>query len=201
MSETHAEVPLNQADDETKRIEFEVVRPPYRPHKNPRGQARRLTLRVFIRICHLVEQGWAITKACESESITYSLFRLRCTENQQLEQRIKKAIATRFERRHEEALAIVMRAGERDWTACAWWLERNLPALYSLKTVDRSEAVKDLKPEFSKIRVITIPDDEFEKILGNSNYTLLADGTAERIEGSLRLVIVRQSRGRTLLPE
>jgi hypothetical protein len=143
MAETHAEEPPNQTADETKRLEFEVVRPPYKPHRNPRGQARRLTLRVFIRVCHLVEQGWAITKACESESITYSLFRLRCSENPRLEQRIKEAEAIRFQRRHEEAVESVMRAGEKSWMAHAWYLERVLPNLYALKSVNRSEDSTD----------------------------------------------------------
>jgi len=98
---------------ETKRVEFEVVRPTYKPRGNPRGQARRLTLRVFIRVCHLVEQGWAIIKACESESVTYSLFRLRCSGNPRLEQRIKEAEAVRFQRRHEEAVESVIQAGEK----------------------------------------------------------------------------------------
>jgi hypothetical protein len=143
MAETHAEEPQNQTADEAKRIEFEVVRPTYKPRGNPRGQARRLTLRVFIRICHLVEQGWTITKACESESITYSLFRLRCSENPRLEQRIKEAEAIRFQRRAEEAVASVMAAGEKNWTAHAWFLERALPHLWALKNVNRSEAATD----------------------------------------------------------
>jgi hypothetical protein len=97
----------------------------------------------FIRICHLVEQGWTITKACESESITYSLFRLRCSENPRLEQRIKEAEAIRFQRRAEEAVASVMAAGEKNWTAHAWFLERALPHLWALKNVNRSEAATD----------------------------------------------------------
>jgi hypothetical protein len=129
--------------DETKSVEFEVLRPPQQPRRNPRGQTRRLTLRVFVSICHLVEQGWAITKACESQSVTYSLFRLRCSENPRLEQRIKEAEAVRFQRRHEEAVESVMRAGEKSWMAHAWFLERALPHLYSLKNVTRSEGSTD----------------------------------------------------------
>jgi hypothetical protein len=129
--------------DETKSVEFEVLRPPQQPRRNPRGQTRRLTLRVFVSICHLVEQGWAITKACESQSVTYSLFRLRCSENPRLEQRIKEAEAVRFQRRHEEAVESVMRAGEKSWMAHAWFLERALPRLYSLKNVTRSEPATD----------------------------------------------------------
>jgi hypothetical protein len=133
MSETHAEEPPIETADEAKRVEFEVVRRSYKPHKNPRGQTRRLTLRVFIRICHRVEQGWAITKACESESITYSLFRIRCSENPRPEQRIKEAEAIRFQRRHEEAV------GQKSWMAHAWYLERVLPNLYALKKDFRRE--------------------------------------------------------------
>jgi hypothetical protein len=143
MPETHSEVALIEPADETKRMEFEVVRPLDKPRRNPRGQTRRLTLRVFVRICHLVEQGWAITKACESQSITYSLFRLRCSETPRLEQRIKEAEAVRFQRRHEEAVESVMRAGEKSWMAHAWYLERVLPNLYALKNVNRSEGASD----------------------------------------------------------
>jgi len=143
MADTHTEGPQSETADETKRVEFEVVRPPYQARRNPRGQTRRLTLRVFVSICHLVEQGWAITKACESQSVTYSLFRLRCSENPRLEQRIKEAEAVRFQRRHEEALESVMRAGEKSWMAHAWFLERALPHLYSLKNVSRSEDCAD----------------------------------------------------------
>src|SRR6266480_7622815 len=100
MAETHAKEAPTETAAEAKRVEFEVIRPPYKPRGNARGQTRRLTLRVFVRICHLVEQGWAITKARESESITYPLFRLRCSENPRLEQRIKEAEAIRFQRRH-----------------------------------------------------------------------------------------------------
>jgi hypothetical protein len=143
MPETHAgEAPI-ETTDETKRMEFEVVRPPDKPRRNPRGQTRRLTLRVFVSICHLVEQGWAITKACESQSITYSLFRLRCSETPRLEQRIKEAEAVRFQRRHEEAVESVMRAGEKSWMAHAWYLERVLPNLYALKNVNRTEGSTD----------------------------------------------------------
>jgi hypothetical protein len=98
---------------------------------------------VFIRICHLVQQGWAITKACESESVTYSLFRLRCSENPRLEQRIKEAEAVRFQRRQEEAVESVMRAGEKSWMAHAWFLERSMPHLWALKNVNRSEGSTD----------------------------------------------------------
>ena len=36
-----------------------------------------------------------------------------------------------------------MRAGEKSWMAHAWYLERVLPNLYALKSVNRSEAATD----------------------------------------------------------
>jgi len=143
MSQILNEGPQTETAAKTKSVEFEVLRSPQQPRRNPRGQARRLTLRVFVSICHLVEQGWAITKACESQSVTYSLFRLRCSENPRLEKRIKEAEAVRFQRRHEEAVESVMRAGEKSWMAHAWFLERSAPHLWALKNVTRSESSTD----------------------------------------------------------
>jgi hypothetical protein len=42
--------------------------------------------------------------------------------------------------KHEQALESIMVAGERNWMAHAWWLERNLPHLYALRTVNRDSA-------------------------------------------------------------
>jgi hypothetical protein len=167
MADTHNEEPQTETAAETKRVEFEVLRPPHQPRRNPRGQTRRLTLRVFVSICHLVEQGWAITKACESQSVTYSLFRLRCSENPRLEQRIKEAEAVRFQRRHEEAVESVMRAGEKSWMAHAWYLERVLPHLYALKNVNRSEGSTDQligdKVDEDQLRRYAALMDEFRR--------------------------------------
>ena len=146
-TEEMAREPLSTG--ETKSVEFEVVQPD-KPKRNPRGRTARLTPRVFMRICHLVEQGWAITKAVESQSITYSCFRHRCQGNPKWEARIKKAEAVRFQRRHEEAVESVMRAGEKSWMAHAWYLERVLPHLYALKNVNRTEGEAEA-PVFDKI--------------------------------------------------
>jgi hypothetical protein len=125
--------------EEVTTPEFVVVSGTNKPRRKKTGRPLRLTPRVFIRICHLVERGFAVTQACEAESISYSVFRFRCSENPRLEKRIQKAVQVRFDRRHEEALASVLKAGETAWTAHAWFLERALPHLYALKAVVRSE--------------------------------------------------------------
>jgi hypothetical protein len=88
-------------------------------------------------ICHLVEEGFAITRACEVECITYARFRQRVQRSERLQARLKKAEETRFNRRHEDALEAITVAGEKSWMAYAWLLERSLPHLYALRTVHR----------------------------------------------------------------
>jgi hypothetical protein len=87
----------------------------------------------------LVEEGFAVSRACEAESITYSLFRLRVSRSPRLAERLKEAETTRFNLRHEQALESIMAAGERSWLAHAWFLERALPHLYSLRNVARPD--------------------------------------------------------------
>ena len=128
-------MPGDPESDDVKSINLEIVtdepvrRNPWRPTV--------LTIRKFPRICHLVEQGFAISRACEIECITYSRFRFRVARSTRLQERLKEAEATRFNLRHEQALESIMAAGERSWMAHAWWLERNLPHLYALRTVSR----------------------------------------------------------------
>jgi hypothetical protein len=60
---------------------------------------------------------------------------------------------------------------------------------------------EDARPSFPQVRVFTIPDAEFDQLWAKPEYTRLSDGSLERLEGSLRIVIIRQSRGNNLLPE
>jgi hypothetical protein len=75
--------------------------------------------------------------------VDYSGFRRHVQRNEKYQARLKEAEAIRFQRRHEEAVESVMRAGEKSWMAHAWYLERVLPNLYALKNVNRSEASTD----------------------------------------------------------
>jgi hypothetical protein len=136
--------------EEVTTPEFVVVSGDNKPRRKKTGRPLRLTLRVFIRICHLVERGFAVPLACEAESVSYSLFRFRCQENPRLEERIQQALKVRFDRRHEEALASVLKAGEKLWMAHAWYLERVLPNLYALKNVSR-ETADDTRAFYDKL--------------------------------------------------
>jgi hypothetical protein len=125
-------MPAEPTFDHVKDVVVEFVDRPTR-----RGRPVRLTPRAFLRICHLVEKGFAITRACEVECISYGHFRLRVSRSERLQARLKKAEETRFNRRHEEALEAIMAAGEKSWMAYAWLLERTMPQLYALRSVHR----------------------------------------------------------------
>ena len=66
--------------------------------------------------------------------------------SRRLEERLKEAETTRFNLRHELALECIMEAGQRNWQAAGWWLERNLPGLYALRNVTRPDSEQD-QPE------------------------------------------------------
>jgi hypothetical protein len=101
------------------------------------AQSASLSLRRFLKVCHLVEGGASIPKACEAESVSYRNFRFRVSNSSRLQERLKEAETTRFNLRHEQALESIMEAGHRSWLAHAWWCERCLPHLYSLRNVTR----------------------------------------------------------------
>jgi hypothetical protein len=121
-------------DVKTVTVALELVDKP--PRRNP-WRPTVLTVRKFLKICRLVEKGFAITRACEVECISYGRFRARVSRSERLQARLKNAEETRFNRRHEDALEAIMAAGEKSWLAHAWLLERTLPHLYALRVVPR----------------------------------------------------------------
>jgi hypothetical protein len=130
--------------DGVKSISLEVVSDEP-PHRNP-WRPTILTIRKFLRICHLVEKGFATSRACQCECVSYCRFRARVQRSRRLQERLKQAEDIRFNLRHEEALESIMLAGQRSWLAHAWWLERNLPHLYALRAVARADSEQD-EPE------------------------------------------------------
>jgi len=122
---------------DAKNLEWEVVTEEP-PRRNP-WRPTTLTVRKFLRICHLIEQGFATSRACEAECISYQRFRFRVQRSLRLQQRLKEAEDVRFNLRHEECMAIILSHAPRSWLAAAWWLERNLPARYALRNVPRPD--------------------------------------------------------------
>jgi hypothetical protein len=92
---------LSILPDDVKSVTLEVVDRPSR--QNSFGVNNANDSQVPMRL-HLAEQGFAVSRACEGECITYSRLRFRVTRSTRLQERLKEAEATRFKLSLEEAL-------------------------------------------------------------------------------------------------
>jgi hypothetical protein len=91
----------------------------------------------------------------------------------------------------------IRKAGQQDWRAISWLLERMFPERFCVKQLLELSGpdgapitVQQAEP---MVRIINIPDSEFAQCLTKPNYKQLADGSLERVEGALRILIFRQS--------
>jgi hypothetical protein len=69
-------MPAESTLDDVKSVVLEFVDRPAR-----RGRPVTLTVRRFLKICHHVEAGASIPKACEAESVSYRNFRFRVSNS------------------------------------------------------------------------------------------------------------------------
>jgi hypothetical protein len=125
-------MPLEPTSDDVKSVVLEFI-----DRSARRGRPVTLTIRRFLKICHNIEAGFSVPKACEAESVSYRNFRFRVSSNPRLQKRLKESEAVRLALRHEQALESIMAAGDRSWMAHAWFLERVWPSLYSLRPISR----------------------------------------------------------------
>jgi hypothetical protein len=174
--------------DNASAISLEVVRD--EPHRSKGGRPTTLTKRLFLKICHLIERGSAVTHACEVCCVSYAHWRLRISRSPRLEQRYKKAEATRFELRRERALAAINKAGETSWMAFAWYLERTEPNSFSLR--NKIEREVTAIPEMQiPVRVCMLPPEEFERLKENPVIKPLDENRMERLVAGIKVVYVR----------
>ena len=174
--------------------------PPRYNGKHPGGRPTKRTPAMVAKIADAVAAGLPdeyVAALAGIDRPTFSEWR----HDKEFSDTIKAAEASRLQKR----LARV-EAGENGWQGTAWFLERRYPREFSRPELQFNQQInlggkEDARPSFPQVRVITIPDNEFERILGKPTYRLLEDGSLERLEGSLRIVIVRQSAGCNLLPE
>ncbi len=85
-------------------------------------------------------------------------------------------------------------AGEPGWQGTAWALERIYPARFARPEVLNQIAVVKASAE----RVIVLPGEEFDVLIGRPGYQQRENGDLQRREGSLVYVIVRQQNNREL---
>jgi hypothetical protein len=88
-------------------------------------------------------------------------------------------------------------SGAPGWQGTAWIMERCFPLEYSRPEIQLNQQlsinVADKPAPFPMVRVISVPDDEFEECLTKEAYKQLSNGSLERVEGSMRVLIFRQS--------
>ena len=106
---------------------------------------------------------------------------------------IKRATAQRLLMRLER-----IEAGEQGWQGTAWALERLYPQRFARPEVMNQIAVVNQGDKVSTERVIVLPGEEFDALIGRPGYHLCENGDLERREGSLVYVIVRQQSKRVL---
>ncbi len=106
---------------------------------------------------------------------------------------IKRATAERLLLRLER-----IEAGEQGWQGTAWALERLYPHRFARPEVMNQIAVVNQGDKVSTERVIVLPGEEFDALVGRPGYHLCENGALERREGSLVYVMVRQ--GNRALP-
>jgi hypothetical protein len=128
-----------------KSVSLEVVRDDPGTYRDP-WRPTTLTIRRFLRICHLVEEGNAITHACREQLISYSRFRFRVARSPRLQERLKEAEACRDQVWRSEALASIRAAFPRNWVSGMTYLERKYPNEFSLRNVNRTDDTGSSQP-------------------------------------------------------
>ena len=106
---------------------------------------------------------------------------------------IEKATAERLLTRLER-----IEAGGQGWQGTAWALERLYPHRFARPEVMNQIAVVNQGGNGSTERVIVLPGEEFDALVGRPGYHLCENGDLERREGSLVYLMVRQQSNRAL---
>ncbi len=95
---------------------------------------RKLTAERFKSILEAIQEGQTITSACKLAKIGRSTFYRELETDRDKWDTIKKAETQRDLMITDEAVNSVHSAFKDDWRAAAWWLERNHPDRFSLRS-------------------------------------------------------------------
>ena len=115
-------------------------------------------------------------------------------KNSEFSGAIKRAGAQRLLLRLER-----IEAGEQGWQGTAWALERLYPHRFARPETQTQIAIVSHGGKAAAAeRVIVLPAEEFDPLVGRPGYSLRANGDLERQEGSLVYVMVRQQSNQAL---
>lgn len=135
---------------------------------------RKLTKERFTSILQAIEEGQTITSACQAAKIGRSTFYRELDADRDKRDTIKKAEAQRDQMITDEAVSAIHGAFSEDWRAAAWWLERNHPDRYSLRT--------DFRPAPSSQPSTTTPDELMEMLVHSREFRRVVRQMLEKAE-------------------
>jgi len=120
---------------------------------------RKLTAERFTTILKAIENGLTITSACKAAKVGRSTLYRELESDWDKRDALKKAEEQRDRMITDEAVAAVHSAFGEDWRAAAWWLERNHPERYSLRS--------DFRPKAEEKKEIHT-DEDVQEMLNHS---------------------------------
>jgi hypothetical protein len=101
------------------------------------GRPVKMSPRIFIKVCQLIEAGGIETNICEAFGVQYGTMWLHCSRKPAWKRRLEKAREIRKAVWHEMHCQNIMKQAPKNVVASLWWLERNFPEQYALRTVNR----------------------------------------------------------------
>jgi hypothetical protein len=123
--------------EDAKIVDLQVIEVVQNGQKRSFGRPLALTARCFIRICRAIEEGTTASDACRLEGVTYQIFRKRVGQYASCRRRLAKAEEIRQHFLREYHIANITQHSRRSVIASMWWLERNYPNEFALRTVVR----------------------------------------------------------------
>jgi hypothetical protein len=160
--------------------------------KHPGGRPSKRTPERVKKIAELIAAGLPDEYACAVAGINRdTLWQWKNDpEYNEYSDVIKAAVGARLIKR----LSFVD-SGLPGWQGAAWMIERIHAKHFCRPEIQLNQQfnVNVAAPAYSQVRVIQICDTEFNRLLDKPNYVLLPDGTLERTEGSMKLIIARNS--------
>lgn len=117
---------------------------------------RKLTAERFGAILEAIEDGLTITSACRAAKVGRSTLYRELESDWDKRDALKKAEEQRDRMITDEAVTAVHSAFGEDWRAAAWWLERNHPERYSLRS--------DFRPKTDEKKQIQTNEDVQETL-------------------------------------
>src|SRR5262249_4943792 len=123
-----------------KSISLEIVSngPRLARNLNRGGRPLKLTERVFVRVCKFLESGGTETAACESEQIRFATLALHLQRKPHWRKRLDRAKEVRKALWRELHCQNILKQAPKNVLASLWWLARNYPDEFALRTVSRN---------------------------------------------------------------